>query len=255
MTLTLTPLTNIPLIQPGHNLEKILLVSLKANGIILKNGDILSITQKIVSKVEGRFKYLRDIKPSDRAVELAKVSKRDPRYIELILQESKGIIRVTKSTIIVEHRLGFICASAGIDRSNVSPISTEQEKPYLLLPKNPEKSAKRIQKYFKEETGKDIGIIIIDSHGRPWRYGVVGIAIGIAGVPALVDMRGKVDLFNRKLKITKIGAADELAAASSLIMGQADERIPAVHIRGFPYKLRRSSIKELFREKQKDLFR
>jgi coenzyme F420-0:L-glutamate ligase/coenzyme F420-1:gamma-L-glutamate ligase len=255
MNLTLTPIINIPFIQPGDDVPHILYESVVAQGIHIKSGDIVSVTQKIVSKAENRFVSLSQFVPSEKAKELAKITKKDPRLIELILSESKEIIRAKPNTIIVEHRLGFICASAGVDRSNVSPSSQEDKEKYLLLPKHPEKSAEKIRDHFFDKTRMEIGVIIIDSHGRPWRYGVVGITIGTVGVPALVDLRGYEDIFNRKLKITQVAAADELAAASSLIMGQANEKIPAVHIRGFPYDLRESSISELIREKEKDLFR
>lgn len=255
MTITLTPLSKVPLIKSGDPLPEVLFHAVESQGIKLEDGDVLSVTQKIVSKAEGRIVSLKTIQPSKQAFQLSKITSKDPRLVELILQESKEVIRAVNSTIIVEHRLGFICASAGIDRSNVSPENRDSDNLYLLLPENPEKSAETIRDHFKKISGKNIGVIIIDSHGRPWRYGVVGISIGTAGVPALVDLRGKADLFKAPLKITQVGAADELAAASSLVMGQADERIPAVHIRGFPYLLRESSISELIREKEKDLFR
>lgn len=255
MDLTLHPLTGIPLIIKGDDLSEILLDAIASNNIALLDNDILVITQKIISKAEGRQVQLSSITPSNRAFELAKRSTKDPRLIELILQESNEVLRVTSEHIIVEHKLGFICANAGIDHSNVCSDSGANEDSYLLLPVDPEGSAQQIRIKINKLTGKNIGVLVIDSHGRAWRNGIVGTAIGVAGIPALVDLRGKEDIFGYKLKITFVAAADELAAAASLIMGQANEKIPAIHVRGFPYQLRESTIRELFRQKDKDLFR
>jgi coenzyme F420-0:L-glutamate ligase/coenzyme F420-1:gamma-L-glutamate ligase len=169
-------------------------------------------------------------------------------------------LRTRPGTIIIEHKLGFVCANAGIDHSNVaSPLPEGQgkgsEEWVLLLPKNPDQSADKLHREIESKTGRGIGILIIDSHGRAWRNGTVGVAIGISGVPGLVDLRGEKDLFGYILRITMVGAADELAAAASLVMGQAAEGTPVVHVRGFPYMLRESSMKELIRPKEQDLFR
>ena len=153
------------------------------------------------------------------------------------------------------HRLGFVCANAGIDHSNVDAEKGPKKDAYLLLPLDPDLSASQIREKVKIRTGRSVGILIIDSHGRAWRNGIMGTTIGIAGLPAIVDLRGKKDLFGYRLKITQEAAADELAAAASLLMGQADEKIPVVHIRGFPYDMRESTIRELIRTKEKDLFR
>jgi coenzyme F420-0:L-glutamate ligase/coenzyme F420-1:gamma-L-glutamate ligase len=158
-------------------------------------------------------------------------------------------------TIIVEHKLGFVCANAGIDHSNVAGLGDSTEEWVLLLPEHPDRSAEQIRNDTQSKTGRKIGILIIDSHGRAWRNGTVGVAIGIAGVPGLEDLRGKSDLFNFTLRITQVGAADELAAAASLVMGQAAEGTPVVHVRGFPYPLRDGSMNELIRPKDQDLFR
>ena len=255
MSLVLSPLIHLPLVNPGDDIAALLFKAIRQQRIEIHSGDILVVTSKIISKAEGRFANLADVKPSERAVEISQTHNKDARLIELILRESRELIRVTRQTIIVEHRLGFICANAGIDHSNVKPGITDADQWYLLLPKEPEKSALLIARFFKEQIGEDIGVIIIDSQGRPWRHGTVGMMIGTAGVPALVDLRGKKDLFGYRLQITQVSAADELAAAASLVMGQADERIPAVHARGFPYDLRSSSIQELIRPKGEDLFR
>ena len=168
--------------------------------------------------------------------------------------ESKSVLRVRRGAIIVEHNLGFICANAGIDHSNVQKASGQDES-VLLLPENPDKSAHEIQKELEERCKRSLGVMIIDSHGRAWRNGTVGVAIGISGVPGLSDLRGKKDMFGRVLQITQVGTADELAAAASLVMGQADEGTPVVHVRGFPFPLRESTLNELIRPASQDLFR
>jgi coenzyme F420-0:L-glutamate ligase / coenzyme F420-1:gamma-L-glutamate ligase len=255
MALTLTPLLKIPLIKPGDPLGQILLTSLLANQISLKNGDVLVVAQKIVSKCENRLVNLTTVKPGKRAINLAEASEKDPRFVELVLQESKRVMRKRPGTIIVEHKLGFVCANAGIDHSNVEGSWGNADDWVLLLPVDPDLSAEKMRDFFRKATGLEIGILIIDSHGRAWRSGTVGTAIGMSGVPGLVDLRGREDLFGFKLKITQVGAADELAAAASLVMGQASEGIPAVHVRGFPYPLRDSGTSELIRPKELDLFR
>jgi coenzyme F420-0:L-glutamate ligase/coenzyme F420-1:gamma-L-glutamate ligase len=293
-SMLLTPLPAIPLIQPGDNLASIILTALERASLQLESGDILVLAQKIVSKSEGRLVNLSTVVPSPRAEELALQAEKDPRLVELILRESRAVLRVRPGTIIVEHRLGFVCASAGIDHSNVEgirrtaaeaatnndgegvrsdgisrprpaigPTATEAatnnrnkaEDWMLLLPEDPDASAARIRQQFEAASGERIGVLIIDSHGRAWRLGVVGAAIGLSGLPGLVDMRGQPDLFGYHLRITLIGAADELAAAASLVMGQAAEGTPVIHVRGFPYPLREGSMKELLRPRDQDMFR
>jgi coenzyme F420-0:L-glutamate ligase/coenzyme F420-1:gamma-L-glutamate ligase len=255
MALILNPLTGIPLIKNGDDIPTILLKSIHENSIDLQDGDILVVTHKIISKAEGRQVQLADVHVSDRAIQVAEISNKNPKLIELILRESKELLRVTPDHIIVVHRLGFVCANAGIDHSNVSSGDGNSDDSYVLLPEDPDRTASAIKKEIGKKTGKRIGVLIIDSHGRAWRNGIVGTTIGLAGMPALVDLRGKEDLFGFKLRITQVAAADELAATASLMMGQADEKIPVVHVRGFPYRLRDSSIRELIRDKEKDLFR
>jgi len=248
-------LPNIPLIRTGDDLVQIIENGLNQASLTLKDGDILVLAQKIVSKAEGRWVNLADIQPSEEAARLGERIQKDPRLIELILRESHQVLRTRVGTIIVEHRLGFICANAGIDHSNVAGEGNPNEELVLLLPENPDASAKAIREILELRSGVHLGVMIIDSHGRAWRQGVVGVAIGLAGLPGLVDMRGKSDLFGYNLRITTIGAADELAAAASLVMGQSDEGTPIVLVRGFPYPLRDGSLKELLRPKEQDLFR
>ena len=255
MPLTLTPLQHFPLIRRDDNLADIIVASLKETNIDLQDNDIFVVAQKIVSKAEGRAVNLVTVTPSQRAIELAQQTEKDPRVVELMLQESKEVIRTRVGTIIVEHRLGFICANAGIDHSNVAGAGDSAEEWVLLLPTEPDRSAEKIRSGIRTKTGKNVGILIIDSHGRAWRNGTVGVAIGIAGLPGLVDLRGKSDLFDFTLRVTQVGAADELAAAASLVMGQAAEGTPVVHVRGFPYELREATLHELLRPKEQDLFR
>ena len=255
MPLSLTPLQNIPLIRQDDNLADILVKSLQDTNIKLQNDDILVVAQKVISKAEGRMVNIATVVPSPRALELAKKSQKDSRIVELMLQESNEVLRVRVGTIIVEHKLGFICANAGIDHSNVMGSGNEKEEYVLLLPENPDQSARNIREQIKQKIGVNIGVMIIDSHGRAWRNGTVGICIGLSGLPALVDERGWKDLFGYTLQITVVGVADELAAAASLMMGQASEGIPAVHVRGFPYPLGEGSLKELIRPKNQDMFR
>ena len=201
-------------------------------------------------------------------MELSAQTEKDARLVELILQESNSIIRTRPGTIIVEHKLGFICANAGIDHSNVAPAPL-QVPPFspkmdgekagveyvLLLPENPDRSADRIRTKMESKAHKKIGVMIIDSHGRAWRIGTQGVCIGLSGIPGVVDERGWQDLFGYTLRITVVGVADELAAAASLVMGQAAEGTPIVHVRGFPYSLREGSLNELIRPREQDLFR
>ena len=265
MPLTITPLLNIPLIRRDDDLANILVEGLNASNIKLEDDDLLVLAQKIVSKAEGRMVNLATVTPGERAINLATESGKDPRIIELMLRESNEILRVRAGTIIVEHRLGFVCANAGIDHSNVGSPFPNEEMPkvkvdahgdwVLLLPRDPDASCRVIREKIKSKTGKRIGVMIIDSHGRAWRVGTVGVCIGLSGIPAVVDELGWKDLFDYTLRVTLVGVADELAAAASLMMGQAAEGTPAVHVRGFPYPLREGSLKELLRPKDQDLFR
>lgn len=256
MTLTLTPIHHIPMIQPGDNLAEIIMHALQSNEVELKSNDILVITQKVVSKSENRLINLTEITPSERALKLSEIVRKDARLVELVLQESSQVLRASPGVLIVEHRIGVISANAGIDHSNVSGAWGNQEDWVLLLPEDPDASARKLQREISELAKvKTIGILIIDSHGRPWRIGTTGTAIGLAGVPGAVDLRGHKDIFGYKMQYTIINAADELAAGASLVMGQLNEKIPVVHVRGFPYTLRESSIKEILRPQKDDLFR
>ncbi|HNA88415.1 MAG TPA: coenzyme F420-0:L-glutamate ligase [Anaerolineales bacterium] len=255
MALSLTSLPNIPLIRRGDHLADILLNSIKAASLELQDNDIIVLAQKIVSKAEGRMVNLATVTPSAHAIELAPQVDKDARLLELILQESNEVLRVRKGVIVVEHKLGFVCANAGIDHSNVMGEGDTNEEYVLLLPEDPDASAAKLREEIKQITGKTIGVMIIDSHGRAWRHGTVGICIGVSGLPSLIDERGWKDLFGYTLKATIVAVADELAAAASLVMGQAAEGTPAVLVRGYPYPLGEGSLKELIRPKEMDMFR
>ena len=249
------PIPGIPEIQKGDDLSHIIFQSAARCRIQFEDGDVLVVAQKIVSKAEERFVELSQVEPSSEAVELARVSEKDARMVQLILNESNCILRARPGTIIVEHRLGFICANAGIDHSNVHKKDSKKGEMVLCLPLNPDKSAGRIREHLEGLSGKRIGVLIIDSHGRAWRLGTVGTAIGISGLPGLVDLRGIPDMFGEKLLISEVGAADELAGGASLVMGQAGESTPVVHVRGFPYSLREAELDEMLRPVKMDMFR
>ena len=253
MTLTLIPLPRIPFIKPGDDLVRVILTSLERTGLTFQDGDILVIAQKIVSKSEGRLVDLKTVTPSTQAVELAERSEKDPRIVELILRESKSVLRSRPGTIIVEHHLGFVCANAGIDQSNVKKENDGDW--VLLLPLNPDETAANIRRRLEKISDARLGVLIIDSHGRAWRLGTAGVAIGLSGLPGLVDLRGEKDLFGYQLRISEVGAADELASAASLLMGQAAESKPVILVRGFPYPLQEGNLNELIRPKEQDLFR
>ncbi len=255
MPLTLTALKDIPFIRQDDDLAEIIETSLNRSSITLEANDILVLAQKIVSKAEGRMINLVNVTPGGRALELAAQTEKDARLVELILQESNEVLRTRPGTIIVEHKLGFICANAGIDHSNVAGKGSVSEEMVLLLPRDPDLSANGIRMKLQKSTGKQIGVLIIDSHGRAWRNGTVGMTIGVSGVPGVLDERGWNDLLGYTLRITVVGVADELAAAASLLMGQAAEGTPVIHVRGFPYPLREATLKEIIRSKDQDLFR
>lgn len=253
--LTLTALPGMPLVKPGDDIAALVLAGLEAAKVTLANGDVLVLAQKIISKSEGRLIRLEEVVPSARALELAQVTQKDPRFVEVVLSESKEVLRARFNTLIVEHRLGYVCANAGVDRSNVGPHGEGHDEYLLCLPSDPDGACQRLREQFCAATGAEVGVIINDSHGRAWRQGTVGVAIGSAGFPALLDMRGHRDLFDYMLQVTQIGLADELAAAASLLMGQADEARPVIHVRGVPYPFREGNAQELIRTKEMDLFR
>lgn len=246
-------LPGIPLVEPGDDLASLLADALRGNGLGLVEGDILVIAQKIVSKAEGLYLDLDEVTPSDTARELAEKLGKDPRHVEVVLSESEEIVKVGNHVIVTAHKLGFVMANAGIDESNIS--HGESGNRVLLLPRDPDGSAAKLRQRLAEIFGVSIGVVINDSFGRPWRNGVVGVALGAAGVPSLVDRVGSKDLFGRTLRVTEIAVADELASAASLLMGQADEGLPAVLVRGFRSTAACREASSLIRNRERDMFR
>jgi len=252
-TLVLTALPALPLVQPGDDLAALIAAGLQRASLQLLAGDVLVVAQKVVSKAEDRYVQLESVTPSARAVELAQSVEKDARLVELILSESRAVLRQRPGALVVEHRLGFVCANAGIDHSNVAQHAGGGQ--VLLLPADPDASCAALRARLGILCGVEPGVIINDSHGRAWRSGTVGVALGVAGVPALMDLRGWPDLYGERLQITQVGLADELAAAASIIMGQAGEGLPVVHLRGVPYGVRSGTARELIRPIDQDLFR
>jgi coenzyme F420-0:L-glutamate ligase/coenzyme F420-1:gamma-L-glutamate ligase len=248
--LELVALEGLPLVRPGDDLARLILAALEASGLTLESGDVLVLAQKIVSKSENRLVDLAAIEPSPRAIELAEQTGKDARLVEVILRESRGVVRWRKDVLVVEHRLGYVLANAGVDASNVG-----QDGRVLLLPENPDASCDALRAALRAATGCDAAVVINDSWGRAWRLGTLGTALGVSGIPALLDLRGVPDLFGRKLRSTEVALADELAAAASLMMGQAGEGHPAVLARGFPYAAGKGRGSDLLRPKALDLFR
>ncbi len=250
--LHLIALPGLPLVQPGDDLAALIAESLVAAEIVLTPHDVLVITSKLVSKAEGRFVDLNTVTPSARALDLGEQTRKDPRLVELVLRESTGVSRLRTDVLIVRHRLGFTLANAGIDHSNVG---TDGEDWVLLLPEDPDASAQRLRAALSERFDVAPGVVISDSHGRPFRMGTVGVAIGLAGLPALSDMRGARDLFGRELRVTVTGLGDEIAAAAGLLSGQGAEGRPVVLVRGLSLPAVNASAAELVRPPELDLYR
>jgi coenzyme F420-0:L-glutamate ligase/coenzyme F420-1:gamma-L-glutamate ligase len=246
--ISVLPISGLPEIRPGDSLAELIVGAARGNGIEIRAGDVLMVTQKIVSKAEGRLVRLQEIEPSPRALELARQGKRDPRHLEVVLRESKRLVRVTGTLIIAETKHGFKCANAGVDHSNVPGEDTVS-----LLPADPDGSARRLQKEIERLTGVRVAIIITDTFGRPWRLGLVNVAIGAAGMKVLKDYRNTLDAVGKKLTATVVAIADELAAAAGLAMGKADG-VPVVLIRGYGFEPGEGKAADLIRPKEQDLF-
>lgn len=254
--LDMRALPGIPDIQPGDELASLILAAMDRAGLEPEDGDVLVIAQKIVSKAEGRLVALADVEPGPEALALAAEMGKDPRKVEVILRESTRIVRAVKrpeaseGLLIAEHRLGFICANAAVDESNVG-----QEGILILLPEDPDRSARQIRDALQNATSRRLGVIISDTFGRPWRMGLVNVAVGVAGVPAVIDLVGKTDAFGRTLTVTNPAFADELAAAAGLLMSK-NGRKPVMLFRGLDWQeAPDSSARDLVRPKKEDLFR
>jgi coenzyme F420-0:L-glutamate ligase/coenzyme F420-1:gamma-L-glutamate ligase len=251
--LQLIAIPGLPAVAAGDDLARLLVDRADAADIRLQAGDVIVVAQKILSKAEGRHVDLASIRPSATALELSQIVNKDPRLVELVLSQSKRIVRTAKDVLIVQHQLGYIMANAGIDQSNVEhPDGTEYA---LLLPADPDASAQRLREDILRLSGAKVGVVISDSFGRPWRVGTVGVAIGAAGLPATLDLRGSTDLFGRTLKVTVVGHADEIASAASLLMGQGREARPVIVVRGLTATRDETRASSLVRPEKEDLFR
>jgi len=251
--LRLIALPDFPKVESGDDVAALTASALAGGGLVLRTDDVLVFAQKVISKAEGRRIDLATVVPSAAALELAHTVQKDPRLVELVLSESRRVVRCARDVLIVEHRLGLIMANAGIDQSNVAdPAGGEFA---LLLPEDPDASAARLRDRLRTLTGSEPGVVISDSFGRPWRVGTVGVAIGCAGFPATLDLRGQTDLFGRPLRVTVVGHADEIASAASVLMGQASEARPVILVRGVPSRTPHQPAAALIRPPQQDLFR
>ena len=255
--LELTAVPGVPIVQPGDDLPALLCNALAQAGVELRgDGDVLVVTSKILSRAEDRFVDLSSVQPSARAHELAARTHKDPRSCELILRESSEVSRAAPNVLVVRHRLGFVSANAGIDESNGRPASDGRGPWVLLLPLDPDGSARAIRVAVRARFGVDVGVLVTDSHGRPFRIGSVGVAIGVAGLPALWDQRGRVDLQGRALEVTVTALADQIAAAADLVAGQADEGRPLVLVRGLRFAADDGArATDLLRPVEQDLYR
>jgi coenzyme F420-0:L-glutamate ligase/coenzyme F420-1:gamma-L-glutamate ligase len=249
----LAALAGIKLVEPGDDLGAIAVAAFAANGLTPADDDVLVVAQKIVSKAEGRYVDIAAVRPSAAAKALAAEVDKDPRFVEVVLSESRRVVRRRPGLLIVEHRLGFVMANAGVDHSNV-PAEGAAER-VLLLPLDPDGSARALREALGAAFGRRLAVIISDSFGRAWRKGTVGVALGAAGLPALVDLRGCPDLFGRQLQVTETGFADEIAAAAGLLMGQANEGVPMVLVRGLSWSAPEVPAAHLVRPAAHDLFR
>jgi coenzyme F420-0:L-glutamate ligase/coenzyme F420-1:gamma-L-glutamate ligase len=249
--LQILPLTEIPMVGAGDDLGTLVNDSMRAQGIRFEDDDIVVVAQKIVSKAEGRTVRLADIQPSESARELALQVDKDACLVELILRESSDVVRTAPGIVIVRHKLGLVCANAGIDQSNIDHSDAPSA---LLLPEDPDNSARELRAGLEAVSGRGLGVIICDSMNRPWRLGTVGIAIGSAGVKVLDDRRGQADIFGRMLATTMSNIADSVAAAASLVMGETTEKVPCVIVRGVSTGDSSQSSRDCIRPVEEDLF-
>jgi coenzyme F420-0:L-glutamate ligase/coenzyme F420-1:gamma-L-glutamate ligase len=251
-TLSVTPIAGIPLVRAGDDLAALILTALAAQTLSLAPGDILVVAQKIVSKAEGRQVSLATITPSPEAIDLAKETEKDPRLVELILRESTTVLRKKPGVLIVRQKLGLVGAQAGIDQSNIEHGDDENA---LLLPEDPDRSARQIRDAVAKRTGVRPGVIVSDSMNRPWRLGTIGGAIGSAGIQVLDDRRGLHDIYGREMKVTMINRADSIATAATLVMGETTERTPVALVRGFPQEDHGQTARDIVRPLEEDMFR
>ena len=252
-TFTASALDNFPLIKPRDNIAKIVAETARKNGLKIEDGDVIVVAQKIFSKTEKRVIRLKDVVPSKKAEEIAKITRKSPKFVELVLRETKKIVKASREILIVEDKRGLICINAGIDKSNV-----EGRGNFALLPENPDESAEKFRMDIEKLTGKNVAVIICDTYSRPFRRGQVNFAIGVAGIKPFRDYRGKEDLFGYILKVKNVAVVDEIAAAAELLMGQAKEAAPVVIFKGlnnFVELCEKCSVDELRISSEEDLFR
>ncbi len=249
--LAVLPLVGLPLVEPGDDLARLLITAIDAMGLRLERRDVVVVTSKIVSKAEGRYARLADVRPGSEALRYASVSGKDPRLVQLVLGESEEVLRCRPGAMIVAHRLGHVQANAGIDQSNIA----DGDSRVLLLPVDPDRTAAELKSRLDAAYQTDVAVVIADSLGRAWRKGTVGVAIGAAGLPSLRDLRGEPDLFGRALKISETGFADEIAATATLVMGQGAEGAPATILRGLSWRGAPTGAGALLRLREEDLFR
>ena len=242
----------LPMVRAGDDVASLIAEAAERAGLTLHDRDVVVIAQKIVSKAEGRTVDLATVVPTAEAVALAKRVEKDPRIVQVVLSESVRVVRSRPNLMIMQHRLGFVMANAGVDQSNVAPSDGVQRA--LLLPVDPDGSAETIRARLADRFGVRLGCVINDSFGRPWRRGTAGVAIGCAGLPALIDLRGQPDLFGRILEVSIIGYADEIAAAASLLQGQAAEGQPVVIVRGLDWTAPDARVADVVRPPDEDLF-
>jgi coenzyme F420-0:L-glutamate ligase/coenzyme F420-1:gamma-L-glutamate ligase len=250
-TVLIIPLRGIPLVKPGDDLVEMVWSAAKVSNVSFLDGDILVLAQKVVSKSENAYVSLSSVEPGPQADELARVSGKDPRLMQVVLDESAEVVRVKPGVVITEHRSGFVMANSGVDGSNVD-IGDDR---VLKLPFDSDESARKVSQEIFRRAGVAIPVVINDSWGRPWRQGTVGHSVGSFGFPALWDRRGEPDLFEKPLKVTQVGLADEIAAAASLVMGAAGEGIPAVILRGYRVPAGSGTAADLIRPRSENLFR
>jgi coenzyme F420-0:L-glutamate ligase/coenzyme F420-1:gamma-L-glutamate ligase len=251
-SLALRALPGVPEIEPGCDLAAVLLQCAAAAGIDFADGDVLVVAQKIVSKAEGRFLDLPGLEPSAEALALAARTGKEPRFVEAVLRESRGVVRASRNVLITRHRLGFVMANAGIDRSNLPRTGGPGR--VLLLPLDPDASARALRAAVATRRGARIGVVVSDSFGRPWRVGTTNVALGVAGLPSVVDLRGGDDRHGRRMETTQVALADAVAAAAGIVMGEGAESTPAVRVRGLHWTAPEGDGQALIRPEAEDLF-
>lgn len=247
-SITITGIYGLPEVKAGDDLPGLILDAVQKQGFVLADGDIVVVTSKIVSKAEGRMVRLADVEPSPIALRSAKSLRMDPKKVEVVLSEARRTVRMVKGLIIAETQQGFVCANGGVDQSNVEPGTL------ALLPKNPDRSARRIARRINQKAGVDVAIVVTDTFGRPWREGQTNVAVGVAGLNPLRPYFGLKDSFGYELHVTNMAIADEIASASELVMGKLD-RVPVAVVRGYRYEPAKGSARRLVRKISRDLFR